>query len=190
LYNGYGKKILIWGCSSVGRAPALQAGGRRFEPAQLHHFHGVKHTSFINICMSNQHKHRECPRCGISKRMPKHQVYCSQTCMALVKRDEKINLWLAGGDVKTTRGKTQTAHWIRDYLIEKHDSKCSECGWGKINPHTNTLPLELEHIDGDFTNNSPDNLTILCPSCHSLTATYKGANRKVGRPRAKYYRGL
>ena len=26
----------IWGCSSVGRAPALQAGGQRFDPAQLH----------------------------------------------------------------------------------------------------------------------------------------------------------
>ena len=26
-----------WGCSSVGRAPALQAGGHRFEPVHLHH---------------------------------------------------------------------------------------------------------------------------------------------------------
>ena len=26
-----------WGCSSAGRAPALQAGGQRFDPAQLHH---------------------------------------------------------------------------------------------------------------------------------------------------------
>ncbi len=26
-----------WGCSSAGRAPALQAGGRRFESDQLHH---------------------------------------------------------------------------------------------------------------------------------------------------------
>ncbi len=25
------------GCSSIGRAPALQAGGRRFDPDQLHH---------------------------------------------------------------------------------------------------------------------------------------------------------
>ena len=25
------------GCSSAGRAPALQAGGRRFDPDQLHH---------------------------------------------------------------------------------------------------------------------------------------------------------
>ena len=28
---------LKWGCSSAGRAPALQAGGQRFDPAQLHH---------------------------------------------------------------------------------------------------------------------------------------------------------
>ena len=27
-----------WGCSSAGRAPALQAGGHRFEPVHLHHF--------------------------------------------------------------------------------------------------------------------------------------------------------
>ena len=25
-----------WGCSSAGRAPALQAGGQRFDPAHLH----------------------------------------------------------------------------------------------------------------------------------------------------------
>ena len=27
-----------WGCSSAGRAPALQAGGRRFDPDQLHQY--------------------------------------------------------------------------------------------------------------------------------------------------------
>ena len=26
----------IWGCSSAGRAPALQAGGQEFDPPQLH----------------------------------------------------------------------------------------------------------------------------------------------------------
>ena len=34
---GFQKKVAkFWGCSSVGRAPALQAGGRQFEPDQLH----------------------------------------------------------------------------------------------------------------------------------------------------------
>ena len=28
----------LWGISSVGRAPALQAGGRRFDPDYLHQF--------------------------------------------------------------------------------------------------------------------------------------------------------
>ena len=31
-----------WGCSSAGRAPALQAGGQRFDPAQLHQIDGVE----------------------------------------------------------------------------------------------------------------------------------------------------
>ena len=26
-----------WGCSSAGRAPALQAGGQEFDPPHLHH---------------------------------------------------------------------------------------------------------------------------------------------------------
>ena len=29
------------GCSSVGRAPALQAGGHRFDPVHLHQFSGL-----------------------------------------------------------------------------------------------------------------------------------------------------
>tara|TARA_Y100001934_G_scaffold143032_1_gene171991 strand:- start:158 stop:343 length:186 start_codon:yes stop_codon:yes gene_type:complete len=29
--------LISWGCSSAGRAPALQAGGQEFEPPQLHH---------------------------------------------------------------------------------------------------------------------------------------------------------
>ena len=31
--------IIVRGCSSVGRAPVLQAGGRRFDPDQLHQFY-------------------------------------------------------------------------------------------------------------------------------------------------------
>ena len=30
------KPLVVWGCSSVGRAPALQAGGQEFESLHLH----------------------------------------------------------------------------------------------------------------------------------------------------------
>ena len=34
----------IWGCSSAGRAPALQAGGQEFDPPHLH-----QHRKLCNI---------------------------------------------------------------------------------------------------------------------------------------------
>ncbi len=56
------------------------------------------------------------------------------------------------------------------------EHKCYHCGlteWlGK------TMPIELEHIDGNNQNNHLDNLTILCPNCHTFTPTYKGRNRR------------
>ena len=55
-----------------------------------------------------------------------------------------------------------------------------ECGWCERNKHTGNIPIELEHIDGNNTNNELSNLKLLCPNCHSLTATYKGANRGNG----------
>jgi len=114
--------------------------------------------------------------------------YCSYQCQNDYQRMEKVNLWLEGRH-NGMRGKTATAQWIKWYLIKENGEKCMECGWCEVNKFTGNIPIELEHIDGDFTNNKIDNLKLLCPNCHSLTPTYKGANKKGGRPRAKYYRG-
>ena len=35
--NGEKANLKLWGCSSAGRAPALQAGGHGFESHHLHH---------------------------------------------------------------------------------------------------------------------------------------------------------
>ena len=37
------------GCSSAGRAPALQAGGQEFDPPQLHHGSTSLTISFLEI---------------------------------------------------------------------------------------------------------------------------------------------
>ena len=39
---------LSWGCSSVGRAPALQAGGQEFESLHLHSVSLIPHTYLEN----------------------------------------------------------------------------------------------------------------------------------------------
>lgn len=75
---------------------------------------------------------------------------------------------------------------IRKYLFKKYNNKCFRCGWSKVNPHTNKIPLQVEHLDGDSSNNREDNLELICPCCHSLTATYgalnKGRSKRTYRP--------
>src|SRR5690606_17948485 len=41
--------------------------------------------------------------------------------------------------------------------------------------------LQLDHINGISNDNRIENLRILCPNCHSQTATYAGKNSKKKR---------
>ena len=80
-------------------------------------------------------------------------------------------------------------------MVEKHiliglwETRSFLCfGWKSLlNDYTQKIPLEVEHIDGNFQNNNEDNLILLCPNCHSLTSTYKGANKGHGRKNGKKY---
>jgi HNH endonuclease len=56
------------------------------------------------------------------------------------------------------------------------------CGWAERNPVTEKIPLHIDHIDGDWRNNRPDNLRLLCPNHHALTSSYGALNRGKGRP--------
>lgn len=51
------------------------------------------------------------------------------------------------------------------------ERKCYACGL--IEWMGKPIPIELEHIDGENSNNTLLNLTILCPNCHAQTKTYK-----------------
>lgn len=54
---------------------------------------------------------------------------------------------------------------------------CELCSWAQMSPD-GRIPLELDHINGDRTDNRLENLRILCPNCHSLQPTHRGLNRK------------
>jgi transposase-like protein len=59
-------------------------------------------------------------------------------------------------------------------------NSCSGCG---IGPEWNgkKLTLQLEHINGVYNDNRIENLTFLCPNCHSQTPTFSG--KKSGSKR-------
>lgn len=121
------------------------------------------------------------------KEINKKRIYCSNKCQKEFEYKEYISSW-KNGEVTGMRGDYQISMNIKRYIFEKYNYKCARCGWGKINQYTNTLPLEIEHIDGNYENNKEDNLILLCPNCHSLTSTYKGANLQNGRKsRNKYH---
>lgn len=105
--------------------------------------------------------------------------YCSNQCQRDYEYKEYIERWKQG---KEKGGNDfNIAPAVRRYLFEKYESKCTRCGWAEINPHTGKIPLEVEHISGDWRDNREDNLTLLCPNCHSLSSTYRGLNRGKGR---------
>ncbi len=109
-------------------------------------------------------------------------LYCNATCQAQMNYKQYIIRWKLGRETGL-RGKNTfnlSAHIIR-YIKDKYLHKCAKCGWNQINLYTNNSPLEIDHIDGDFRNNTEDNLILLCPNCHSLTKTYKNLNKGHGR---------
>lgn len=100
--------------------------------------------------------------------------YCSNTCQSEFEYKLNVELWLKG----KLNGTCTNGHkgYIKKYLMDLYANKCSNCGWGETHSITNKVPLHVHHIDGDWENNSPSNVTLLCPNCHSLTENYGSLN--------------
>lgn len=78
-----------------------------------------------------------------------------------------------------TRGSKKSSHTVKRYL-RKFSLIPEACVCGLTSTWCNRpLVLQLEHKDGDHTNQQLDNLAWLCPNCHSQTSTFAGRNNST-----------
>lgn len=110
--------------------------------------------------------------------------FCSSRCFGDSKNLSKLQSWFTGQwDGSTQHGLSTT---VRNHLLKINGYRCSSCGWNAVNLTTGSCPLEINHINGNWLDNSSSNLEVLCPNCHSLTPNYKALN-KEGRSFRKQY---
>ena len=142
---------------------------------------------------------KQCPKCN--KEHEKSGLYCSRSCANSREWSKEINesrsAKLAGRTV--SRGSMDLNKWkanIKQAWLDKYNATpfaelgmenrrrrvfeeqnycCNKCGISEWQGFK--ISLELEHKDGNTTNNSRENLEGLCPNCHSITDTWRGRNK-------------
>ena len=123
-----------------------------------------------------------CTNCNVLLSERHQMKYCSNKCQQNFQYKKWVESWKAGnrsGNIGVTT-RNISGH-LKRYLGEKFGKKCFNCGWNKKHPVTESIPLEIDHIDGNAENNLESNLRLLCPNCHALTPFYKNLNKGNGR---------
>ena len=123
---------------------------------------------------------RFCLNCGkelVEK--TKATRFCCQECSTDYRKKEYIKDWFKNGKLKIIDG-GRPRKTIREYILKEQNNRCAICGMGNT---WNGKPLNfvLDHIDGNSSNSSRENLRLICHNCDSQTDTYKSKNKGNGR---------
>lgn len=109
--------------------------------------------------------------------------YCSILCQYEEKYLNYIEGWLNGTESGHTGANLLSRH-VKRWLREQQGDACALCHrthW-KNDEYEGEIPLEGDHINGNSEDSSRGNVRMVCPTCHSLTDTYRGKNKGRGRP--------
>lgn len=115
-----------------------------------------------------------CVSCGKSTH---NRRFCNLVCFHKLRADTKIANWLSGRETRVTSHQRDA---VRSWLLKDQLETCALCAQsGSWNGKP--LLFVLDHINGNYTDNSRTNLRLICHNCDSQLPTYKGRNRGFGR---------
>lgn len=122
----------------------------------------------------------KCLTCNKEIISNRKRKFCSNECQGNYMYTQNIKKWLKNEISGLSSNGKNTSHFVKKYMIQTFGNKCRICNWSEINTSTGKIPIQLDHIDGNFRNCRPENLQLLCPNCHSLTSTFGSLNSKNG----------
>jgi hypothetical protein len=71
------------------------------------------------------------------------------------------------------RKRKPLGHGTRDSIAARQEYHCNDCG----KPFNQKRRYHVDHVDGDRTNNDPDNLQALCATCHDNKTREENSER-------------
>jgi len=104
--------------------------------------------------------------------------YCNKKCEQLHRLDICRH--------KMKAGKKIFEGTAKKILLIDRGHQCERCGLSEW--QNEKIPLDLHHKNGDYANNLPSNLQLLCKNCHALTENYGIRNKGRGRTKRQYMR--
>ena len=105
----------------------------------------------------------------------KRNKFCGFKCQQEFNYAERVKELLSGN----LKWGLKNPEWVKRFIKQTKGEKCEICGLTEW--LGNPITLELDHADGDASNNDVSNLRLICPLCHSYTPSWKGRNKGKGR---------
>jgi len=87
--------------------------------------------------------------------------------------------------IKKENSNTERTKLLRRALMESgREYKCEDCGL-KDNWNGKPICIQIDHINGNRSDNRLENLRFLCPNCHSQTSTFNVAKTPFRKEKIK-----
>lgn len=121
---------------------------------------------------------RTCVGCNVKLRNYQKK-YCSKECSSSSRLTKTNN--------QVVDGKKVSVGTLRKYLYKTRPIQCELCKGTEW--FGRPMPLVMDHIDGNPSNDILDNLRLICPNCDRFLPTFGSRNKGKGRKSLGIKRG-